>query len=72
MGDVVDINEWIEAKVNKLAQRYGGCRGTNLGKELECVLKEWGNKRAKYKTHYLRTQRAQEKEKDGKEKTLLS
>jgi hypothetical protein len=73
MGDLVDINEWVEKKVNVLAQKFRGCRDTTRGKELECVLKEWGHKMAKYKTHYARqererTQRAQEREQN--EKTL--
>ena len=61
MGDLIDINEWVEKKVNDLAQRFRRCRDTAHGKKLECVLKEWGSKMAKYKTHYLRTQREQEK-----------
>jgi hypothetical protein len=62
MGDLIDINEWVETKVNKLAQRFRCCIDNKRGKELECVLKEWGHKMATYKTHYARTQREQGKE----------
>ena len=65
MGTLIDLNEWIEAKVNTLAQRYRVCREKAGGKELECTLKEWGHKMAKYKTHYARVERQQGQEKDG-------
>ena len=62
MGDLINLNEWIEAKVNTLAQRYRICREKAGGKELECELKEWGHKMAKYKTHFMRTERRKERE----------
>jgi hypothetical protein len=58
MGDVIDIHDWVEQKVNVLAQRFRSCKDTAHGKQLERVLKGWGFKMAKYKIHYLRTERA--------------
>lgn len=60
MGDVIDIHDWVEQRVNTLAQRFRVCRNTVDGKKLECVLKEWGFRMARFKIHYLRTQREQE------------
>jgi hypothetical protein len=69
MGDLVDINEWVEKRVNKLAQKFRCCKDKTRSRELECVLKEWGHKRARYKTHYLRTQRERERERDENSRT---
>lgn len=61
MGDLIDLNEWVEGKVNVLTQRFRCCIDNKRSKELEGVLKEWGHKMAKYQTHYARTQREQER-----------
>jgi len=61
MGDLIDINEWIEQRVNSLAQAFRSCCDTQHSKKLESVLKEWGHKMARYKMHYVRNRRAKER-----------
>jgi hypothetical protein len=62
MGDLINLNEWVEARVNKLAQRYRRGKETSDCKKLECELKEWGHKMAKYKTHFMRIEREQKEQ----------
>jgi hypothetical protein len=57
MGEVININEWVEAKVNELAQIYRVGKNTKDCKKLECELKNWGIKLARYNTHFMRSEK---------------
>jgi hypothetical protein len=57
MGDIINIEDYYERKVNELAQRYRACAGTCCEKDLEAELKTLGARLARYKTFSMRRER---------------
>lgn len=57
MGDIIYIEEWYEAKANKLAQKFRRCVNTGHEHAVKCELRDLGERLAEYKMHSMRTKK---------------
>lgn len=62
MGDLVSLLEYIESKVNQLAQRYRKHIGTCMEHELKERLREAGFELARRKTFHMQKEKEENEE----------